>query len=106
LVALWQQSPVLTGGQLTPTISPHFLQPLKKLPLLHTSAGGGLGGGGVGGGSWGGGEYFTHVTHDVICAPLTVFLDALSQHSPVDTSGLSGNPWPKPWLAHLHPATM
>jgi len=106
LVFLWQQSPVFSGGQLTPTVIPHFSQPSKKLPLEHTLAGGGLGGGGIGGGGRGGGEYSTHVTHDVICAPLTVFLDALSQHRGDVEDGLSGKPWPKPWLAHLQPATM
>jgi hypothetical protein len=106
LVALWQQSLVFFGGQSTPTVSPHFVHPAKKLPLLHSSAGGGLGGGGIGGGGRGGGEYTTHVTRDVICAPVTVFFVAWSQHSPVDTSGLSGNPWPKPRLPHLQPATM
>ena len=105
-VALWQQSPVSAGGQLTPTVIPHCLHPAKNLPVLHTSAGGGLGGGGIGGGGRGGGEYCTHVTHDVICAPLTVFLDALSQHSPDANDGLSGSLWPKSWLAHVQPATM
>jgi hypothetical protein len=65
-----------------------------------------LGGGGRGGGGLGGGEYSTHVTHDVICAPLAVFLVALSQHSGDVDDGLSGFPWPKPSLAHLQPATM
>jgi len=106
LVGLWQQSPVLTGGQLTPMESPHFLQPAKKLPLLHTSAGGGLGGGGIGGGGRGGGEYFTHLIDDIICAPVTVFLDASSQHSGDVDGGLSGSPLPKPWLAHLQPTAM
>ena len=96
LVVLWQQSPVLTGGQLTPMESPHFLHPAKKLPLLHTSAGGGIGGGGIGGGGRGGGEYSTHVTNDVSCAPVIVLFVALSQHSGDVDGGLSGSPWPKP----------
>ena len=106
LVALWQQSPVVSGGQSTPTVSPQFLQPAKKLPALHTLAGGGLGGGGIGGGGRGGGEYFTHVAHDVICAPVTVFFVNPSQHNGDVEDGLSDRPWPKPWLAHVQPATM
>jgi len=106
LEALWQQSPEFTGGQFLPRVIPHFLQPSKKLPVLQMSLGGGLGGGGKGGGGRGGGEYCTHVTHDVICAPLAVLLVALSQHRGDVEDGLSGFPWPKPWLAHLQPATM
>ena len=93
LVASWQQSPVSSGGQLTLRVIPHSLQPAKKLLVLHTSAGGGFGGGGIGGGGRGGGEYSTQVTHDVICAPVTVFLVALSQHNGDVEDGLSGFPW-------------
>jgi hypothetical protein len=82
------------------------LQPATMLSLEHTSPGGWLGGGGIGGGGQGGGECFTHLTDDCICAPVTICFVDSSQHSPVDTSGLSDFPWPKPWFAHLQPATM